>query len=1620
MDAEVDSAWICTQAVVSTDSQSDNEQEKINNYGCIFLNDMIDNGRYVLKEGDNTIGRHPLNHIYIDHPSVSMNHAVIQCDSDGVVLLDKGSLNKTKLNKKTLRKDVAYFLEENALLVFGEVRANYCMNEESNEFTNDTKSRAPHNTSVDEKTQNDGLSLSKLSNAAITPKSVSTDIPNVITDCNLSLVIENSSSCKIEKEVPKTVIGTECAMNTINDIHTQLNSSSPSDEYLLETLSQVEAKQNSNGIFHNLSNEDTTVMNLTESVPEITQEDCPSPVMDLKSSILTTSNVANNQFVSPNKINTEAMREDTPSPVMDLKNSIITTNNISTIMFQSPSQIKTKLNREDTPSPIMDLGCYDDFGNNLETINYGISAIQSPNKVDEFDNTQVLEIDNNIVELYTKTSNNDDILFYKAQKVKSSKQSNTQIQNSSDIQSNDNLSNSKNINLDTKCNEKPTKHFCRKNEIQNDNFNSDTSQNTSMLTSFRLITATDGHNNDEHKRIINTFEADDDEVFRNFIENECKSQQHDLAKLENQDFFNCPTQKISINKNRNIKSKLSSSVHDEETHKPPEFKQPNKMNTITSKIYTTSIQEENIQIPEIEDDFFNCPTQKLPITKKIQPEPKVPSSIYEEETQIPLELKKLNKIDTITSKNYNTNIHEENTQIPEMDDDFFNCPTQKLSISKIIPPKPKVSSSIYEEETQIPLELKKLNKIDTITSKNYNTNIHEENTQIPEMDDDFFNCPTQKLSISKIIPPKPKVSSSIHEEETQIPVELKKLNKIDTITSKNYNTNIQEDNTQISEMDDDFFNCPTQKVSISKIIPPKPKVSSSIHEEETQIPVELKKLNKIDTITSKNYNTNIQEDNTQISEMDDDFFNCPTQKVSISKIIPPKPKVSSSIHEEETQIPVELKKLNKIDTITSKNYNTNIQEDNTQISEMDDDFFNCPTQKVSISKIIPPKPKVSSSIHEEETQIPVELKKLNKIDTITSKNYNTNIQEDNTQISEMDDDFFNCPTQKVSISKIIPPKPKVSSSIHEEETQIPVELKKLNKIDTITSKNYNTNIHEENTQIPEMDDDFFNCPTQKLSISKKIQPILKVSSSIHEEETQKPLEFSQFDKTNYITSNTINIQQNKGNIVNCTTQKCQSNSISNCSINIDEDVTMNPEYFDVSNNHKQIVEPVKEDRCKVQKSKCVKSTIKLSNVQLPVNCNEKSSNSLKINKPKIRVREDLHMSCSGDSSNNFPNILNKPNENAVSNNINTTVPFDKNFDSPGCSNTTTIKKNDLNASSSTKQKHFTDDSVQSQVTVSLKYKHQMKRMDESIFSPLNIPDVSANSLLEHHSSPKTTENKLNTLNCEPSTSCNDAIKWKSFWNKKKVQSQGKGISDKQKSIKFATEVKENKERYQTRAITRKRKQNGVVESNKKICSRNKILEPLVENSSEIVVSFSYLKSRHLQEMKQFVDQTGGTVTDEITQCSVLVTDKIRCTMKILSAIARGCPIVNVNWLKHSYTVKMFQDFDDFIIVDKDAERKYKFQLKESLAKAKAKRLLDGYNVLVTPSVKPGPQEMKVIITCAGGNYVLNWTTKQYSKELIVTCDKDRTRWKSAWDNEFAKIIDSDTLVMSIIRQKLTI
>lgn len=77
-------------------------------------------------------------------------------------------------------------------------------------------------------------------------------------------------------------------------------------------------------------------------------------------------------------------------------------------------------------------------------------------------------------------------------------------------------------------------------------------------------------------------------------------------------------------------------------------------------------------------------------------------------------------------------------------------------------------------------------------------------------------------------------------------------------------------------------------------------------------------------------------------------------------------------------------------------------------------------------------------------------------------------------------------------------------------------------------------------------------------------------------------------------------------------------------------------------------------------------------------------------------------------------------------------------------------------------------------------------------------------------------------------------------------------------------------------------------------------------------------------------------------------------------VSNSCPLFPTANMLLIINVDFFKDFDEFLITDKDAERKYKFQLKESLARAKTSRLLEGYTVLVTPSVKPGPKDMKGI------------------------------------------------------------
>ena len=93
--------------------------------------------------------------------------------------------------------------------------------------------------------------------------------------------------------------------------------------------------------------------------------------------------------------------------------------------------------------------------------------------------------------------------------------------------------------------------------------------------------------------------------------------------------------------------------------------------------------------------------------------------------------------------------------------------------------------------------------------------------------------------------------------------------------------------------------------------------------------------------------------------------------------------------------------------------------------------------------------------------------------------------------------------------------------------------------------------------------------------------------------------------------------------------------------------------------------------------------------------------------------------------------------------------------------------------------------------------------------------------------------------------------------------------------------------------------------------------------------------------KNKISQLQGLVTESVTDCTILVTDKIRRTTKFLSMVAKGVPIVSASWLVESGKSSRFLDPWDFILRDSDNEKKWGFKLKETLQKARTRRLLEG-------------------------------------------------------------------------------
>ncbi|XP_022793065.1 mediator of DNA damage checkpoint protein 1-like isoform X2 [Stylophora pistillata] len=187
-----------------------------------------------------------------------------------------------------------------------------------------------------------------------------------------------------------------------------------------------------------------------------------------------------------------------------------------------------------------------------------------------------------------------------------------------------------------------------------------------------------------------------------------------------------------------------------------------------------------------------------------------------------------------------------------------------------------------------------------------------------------------------------------------------------------------------------------------------------------------------------------------------------------------------------------------------------------------------------------------------------------------------------------------------------------------------------------------------------------------------------------------------------------------------------------------------------------------------------------------------------------------------------------------------------------------------------------------------------------------------------------------------------------------------------------------------------------------------------ENSPRIIFTGLYDK-----QGEKVVISLGGQLVDNIHNCTHLVTDKVRRTVKFLCGLAGGQIIVLPSWLEACKKAKSFVDTSPFLVKDKDAEKQYNFDLQRSHEVALTKGLLEGYKVHVTKKVKPEPSQMKDIIQSAKGEFLTSMPRSKEDRVFVISCNDDRSVCRKPMEAGIP-VVSAEVLLTGVLQQELNL
>lgn len=116
------------------------------------------------------------------------------------------------------------------------------------------------------------------------------------------------------------------------------------------------------------------------------------------------------------------------------------------------------------------------------------------------------------------------------------------------------------------------------------------------------------------------------------------------------------------------------------------------------------------------------------------------------------------------------------------------------------------------------------------------------------------------------------------------------------------------------------------------------------------------------------------------------------------------------------------------------------------------------------------------------------------------------------------------------------------------------------------------------------------------------------------------------------------------------------------------------------------------------------------------------------------------------------------------------------------------------------------------------------------------------------------------------------------------------------------------------------------------------------------------------------------------------------TVKFLSALARGPTVISSAFVERALETGKAPSPDDFVLRDREAEKRYGISLDKSVARAKAHRgrLLRGVAVYCTEKIRNGPESYKAIAEANGAIFKL-YRARSGSTIKPTTAEEDGGR-----------------------------